>query len=376
MPARICVPQARHTPQPRKRGGSEGHTLGTRGAVSRPLRGRAGPEAPLGSGMGQWGAAESAPGWGGFAQDRLGDVRHTSEADTRPLAPRDSAEDTDPEGSEPQSTSHPATRGPRGLPEGIRVGAPGKPPCPGEPAPALPSGRLCHSPSSSRLEVAAPDRRPRQGCALPTLTPPRSPRPGEKHHLHWGRGVCGRITPETKAHPTPSHPLQRGPAERRSPASHVKVKVTHSTLQPHGPYSPWDSPGQSTGVGSRFLPQGIVPAEESRKDPAVCPAHQGPLRPHVDPRTPCSRGCTPQARLGGQVLQGTGHYGFIYRFMGGETTQKPDAPCTPQLGPGGGGGSKSSEPLSSQSPEMPSLWVPRVHTTNAASGPDGGCAHM
>lgn len=64
VPARICVARAPHTPQPRKRGGSEGHTLGTRGAMSHPLRGRAGPEAPLERGMGQWGAAESAPGQG------------------------------------------------------------------------------------------------------------------------------------------------------------------------------------------------------------------------------------------------------------------------------------------------------------------------
>ena len=32
----------------------------------------------------------------------------------------------------------------------------------------------------------------------------------------------------------------------------MKVKVTQSspTLQPHGLYSPWNSPGQNTGVGS------------------------------------------------------------------------------------------------------------------------------
>ena len=30
------------------------------------------------------------------------------------------------------------------------------------------------------------------------------------------------------------------------------------SLQPHGPYSPWDSPGQNTGVGSRSLLLGIL----------------------------------------------------------------------------------------------------------------------
>ena len=43
----------------------------------------------------------------------------------------------------------------------------------------------------------------------------------------------------------------------------VYVKVTQSclTLRPHGLHSPWDSPGQNTGVGSRSLHQGIFPAQ-------------------------------------------------------------------------------------------------------------------
>ena len=46
-----------------------------------------------------------------------------------------------------------------------------------------------------------------------------------------------------------------------SPQSSLKVKVAKS-----GPtlfYSPWDSPGQNTGVGSLFLLQGIFPAQGS-----------------------------------------------------------------------------------------------------------------
>ena len=34
-----------------------------------------------------------------------------------------------------------------------------------------------------------------------------------------------------------------------------------SSLQPHGLYSPWNSPGQNTGVGSHSLLQGIFPAQ-------------------------------------------------------------------------------------------------------------------
>ena len=33
------------------------------------------------------------------------------------------------------------------------------------------------------------------------------------------------------------------------------------SLQPHGPYSPWNSPGQNTGVGSLSFLQGISPTQ-------------------------------------------------------------------------------------------------------------------
>ena len=40
----------------------------------------------------------------------------------------------------------------------------------------------------------------------------------------------------------------------------LSLEVTHS-LQPHGLYSPWDSPGQNTRVGSCSLLQGIFPTQ-------------------------------------------------------------------------------------------------------------------
>ena len=45
----------------------------------------------------------------------------------------------------------------------------------------------------------------------------------------------------------------------------VKVKATQlcMTLQPSGLYSPWNSPGQNTGVGSLSLLQGIFPTQGS-----------------------------------------------------------------------------------------------------------------
>ena len=43
-------------------------------------------------------------------------------------------------------------------------------------------------------------------------------------------------------------------------ASH---SVVSNSLQPHGLYSPWNSPGQNTGVGSLSLLQGIFPTQGS-----------------------------------------------------------------------------------------------------------------
>ena len=43
----------------------------------------------------------------------------------------------------------------------------------------------------------------------------------------------------------------------------VKVKVMSVSLWPHRLYSPWNSPGQDTGVGSLSLLQGIFPTQGS-----------------------------------------------------------------------------------------------------------------
>ena len=37
--------------------------------------------------------------------------------------------------------------------------------------------------------------------------------------------------------------------------------VLSDSLRAHGPYSPWDSPSQDTGVGGLFLLQGIFPIQ-------------------------------------------------------------------------------------------------------------------
>ncbi|XDA90582.1 hypothetical protein R6Z07F_020184 [Ovis aries] len=41
------------------------------------------------------------------------------------------------------------------------------------------------------------------------------------------------------------------------------VQVAQSSLRPHGLYSPWNSPGQNTGVGSGSLLQGVFPVQGS-----------------------------------------------------------------------------------------------------------------
>ena len=54
--------------------------------------------------------------------------------------------------------------------------------------------------------------------------------------------------------------------------SRLKVKVcsvVSDSLQPHGLYSPWNSPGQNSGVGSHSLFQGNLP------------------KPVIGPRSPC-----------------------------------------------------------------------------------------
>ena len=44
--------------------------------------------------------------------------------------------------------------------------------------------------------------------------------------------------------------------------------VVSDSLQPHGLYSPWNSPGQNTGVGSHSLHQGTFPIQGS--NPVSC----------------------------------------------------------------------------------------------------------
>ena len=55
--------------------------------------------------------------------------------------------------------------------------------------------------------------------------------------------------------------------------------IVSDSLQPHGLYSPWDSPGQNTGVGSLSLLQGIFPTQGSNPGLPHCRRIFLPIEP-------------------------------------------------------------------------------------------------
>ena len=66
-----------------------------------------------------------------------------------------------------------------------------------------------------------------------------------------------------------------------------KVKVARSVVSDsatHVLYSPWNSPGQNTGVGSLSLLQGIFPMQGS--NPSLPPADSLPVEPRGKPKNP------------------------------------------------------------------------------------------
>ena len=58
-----------------------------------------------------------------------------------------------------------------------------------------------------------------------------------------------------------------------------------NSLQPHGLYSPWNSPGRNTGVGSLSLLQRIFPTQESNPGFPHCRQILYQLRHKGNPRT-------------------------------------------------------------------------------------------
>ena len=68
--------------------------------------------------------------------------------------------------------------------------------------------------------------------------------------------------------------------------------VVSDSLQPHGLYDPWNSPGQNTGVGSLSLLQGIFPTQGSNPGLPHCRqilyqlSHKGFPRLEMKAKTP------------------------------------------------------------------------------------------
>ena len=87
--------------------------------------------------------------------------------------------------------------------------------------------------------------------------------------------------------------------------------VVSDSLQPHGLYSPWNSPGQNTGVGSLSLLQGIFPTQGSNPGLPHCRWILYQLSPKGSPRIPewvaypfSSRSSWPRNRIGVSCIAG------------------------------------------------------------------------
>ena len=56
-------------------------------------------------------------------------------------------------------------------------------------------------------------------------------------------------------------PWTLGPSGSQQKSESESCPVMSDSLQPHGLYSPWNSPGQNTGMGNLSLLQGIFPTQ-------------------------------------------------------------------------------------------------------------------
>ena len=168
------------------------------------------------------------------------------------------------------------------------------------PGPRLcPGGRRPQAgPSQQRAERLEPSFDVRHGHHI-TATPQLPTRRASCLWTHADRGPGPRGQGRRAQQPAPpgrreavSCPgdswAQRcvGPAAL-APMCELRHSVTHLTLQPCGLYSPWDSPGQNTGVGSLSLLQGIFPTQGLNpsllhcRQILYCLTHQGSPRPSL-----------------------------------------------------------------------------------------------
>ena len=93
---------------------------------------------------------------------------------------------------------------------------------------------------------------------------------------HWPSSSAGFQSNGSHPHVAAGVPLQWFlESESRS--------VVSDSLRPHGLYSPWNSPGQNTGLGSCSLLQGIFPTQGLNPALPHCRWILHQLNPHVRP---------------------------------------------------------------------------------------------
>ena len=63
------------------------------------------------------------------------------------------------------------------------------------------------------------------------------------------------------------------------------LSVVSDSLQPHGLYTPWSSPGQNTGAGSLSLLQGIFPTQGSNPGILTLQVDSLPAEPQAKPKS-------------------------------------------------------------------------------------------
>ena len=109
--------------------------------------------------------------------------------------------------------------------------------------------------------------------------------------------------PETVAHPGSSvHGILQASilewlAIPFSKSESESQSIMSKSLQPHGLYSPWNSPGHHTGVGSLSLLQGIFPTQRSNPGLLHCRHVLYQLSYHCSQRMPQYQGDSGQKVL-------------------------------------------------------------------------------
>ena len=109
-----------------------------------------------------------------------------------------------------------------------------------------------------------------------------------------------------------------------------------NSLRPHGLYSPWNSPGQNTGVGSRSLLQGIFPTQGSNPGLLHCRqilyqlSHRGGPRILEWVAYPFFSGSSqPRNRTGVSYIAGRFFASYMYTYIPSLLSLTPTLPSHP-----------------------------------------------